>query len=34
MCADFDSELTECDGEDDHVLLLVEYPPMVQLSRS
>jgi putative transposase len=33
ICADFDSELTECDGEDDHVHLLVGYRPTVQLSK-
>jgi putative transposase len=26
MCADFDAELAEMDGEDDHVQLLVGYP--------
>lgn len=33
VCADFDAELVEFNGEDDHVHLLVEYPPTVQLSR-
>lgn len=33
VCADFDAALVECDGEDDHVHLLVEYPPTVQVSR-
>lgn len=27
VCADFESELIEFDGEDDHVHLLVNYPP-------
>lgn len=31
VCADFGAELKACDGEDDHVHLLVEYPPMVLL---
>lgn len=29
VCADFDAHLIEMDGEDDHVHLLVEYPPKV-----
>ncbi len=33
VCADFDSVLAACDGEDDHVHLLIEYPPTVQLSK-
>jgi len=33
VCADFDVRLVEFNGEDDHVHLLVEYPPTVQLSR-
>lgn len=33
VCADFGAVLTECNGEDDHVHLLIEYPPTVQLSR-
>ena len=28
-CADFEAQLIEMDGEDDHVHLLVEYPPKV-----
>src|ERR1700678_4253185 len=32
VCADFDAVLTEMDGEDDHVHLLVNYPPKVALS--
>ncbi len=27
VCLDFESELVEFDGEDDHVHLLVNYPP-------
>jgi REP element-mobilizing transposase RayT len=33
VCADFGAMLTECNGEDDHVHLLIEYPPTVQLSK-
>jgi putative transposase len=33
MCEDFGAELVECDGEEDHVHLLVNYPPTVQLSK-
>jgi putative transposase len=33
VCADFGAQLAEFDGEDDHVHLLVEYPPTVQLSK-
>jgi len=33
VCRDFEAELIECDGEDDHVHLLVQYPPKVALSR-
>jgi len=32
VCADFEAQLIEMDGEDDHVHLLVEYPPKVALS--
>lgn len=32
VCADFEAELVEFDGEDDHVHLLVNYPPKVGLS--
>ena len=31
-CADFEAQLIEMDGEDDHVHLLVEYPPEVAVS--
>jgi putative transposase len=33
VCADFDAALVEFNGEDDHVHLLIEYPPTVQLSK-
>ena len=33
VCRDFEAELIECDGENDHVHLLVHYPPKVALSR-
>jgi len=33
VCEDFDADLVECNGEDDHVQLLVVYPPKVQLSK-
>jgi putative transposase len=33
VCADFGATLTEFNGEDDHVHLLVEYPPTVQLTK-
>lgn len=33
VCADFEAELGEFNGEDDHVHLLVHYPPKVQLSK-
>ncbi|PCS22601.1 Mobile element protein [Candidatus Enterovibrio escicola] len=32
-CQDFEVNLTEFNGEKDHVHLLVEYPPKVQLSK-
>lgn len=32
VCADFGAELIEMDGEDDHVHLLVNYPPKVAVS--
>jgi putative transposase len=32
VCADFEANLIEMDGEDDHVHLLVEYPPKVPVS--
>lgn len=33
VCADFDGELVEFDGEMDHVHLLVTYPPTVSVSK-
>jgi putative transposase len=33
VCRNFGAHLAEFDGADDHVHLLVEYPPTVQLSR-
>lgn len=33
VCADFGAELKECDGEADHVHMLIEYPPLVQLTK-
>jgi len=33
ICVDFGSELIEFDGEDDHVHLLVNYPPKVSVSK-
>ena len=32
VCADFEAELVEFDGEDNHVHLLVNYPPKVAVS--
>lgn len=32
VCQDFEAELKEFDGEDDHVHLLVSYPPKVSVS--
>jgi len=32
VCADFEAELVEFDGEDDHVHLLLNYPPKVSVS--
>jgi putative transposase len=32
VCSDFAAELREFNGEDDHVHLLVEYPPKVAVS--
>lgn len=33
VCEDFEAKLIEFDGEEDHVHLLVQYPPKVQLSK-
>lgn len=32
VCSDFGAELCDFNGEDDHVHLLVEYPPKVSIS--
>jgi putative transposase len=32
VCSDFGADLRACDGEDDHVHLLVGYPPTVAIS--
>ena len=32
-CRDFGAALVDCNGQDDHVHLLVDYPPTVQLSK-
>lgn len=33
ICTDFGAELTEFNGEEDHVHLLVHYPPTVELAK-
>jgi putative transposase len=33
VCNDFNAKLIQLDGEDDHVHLLIEYPPTVALSK-
>lgn len=33
ICQRFEAELIECDGEKDHVHLLVHYPPKLSLSK-
>lgn len=33
VCKDFEVDLVELNGEQDHVHLLIEYPPKVQLSK-
>lgn len=33
VCLDFQSELAECSGEDDHIHLLVNFPPTVSISK-
>jgi putative transposase len=33
VCRDFEADLEQFNGEDDHVHLLVHYPPKVQLSK-
>lgn len=33
VCADFETDLTEFNGESDHVHLLINYPPKISLSK-
>lgn len=33
VCEDFECQLQECNGEDDHVHLLVEYPTKVSIAK-
>jgi putative transposase len=33
ICEDFEARLVESNGEDDHIHLLVEYPPKVAISK-
>ena len=33
VCADFETELVECNGENNHVHLLVNFPPKVALAK-
>ncbi len=33
VCADFEADLVEVDGEHDHIHLLVEYPPKVAVAK-
>jgi putative transposase len=33
VCNDFEAEMIEFDGEEDHVHLLINYPPKVQISK-
>lgn len=33
ICTDFEAHLAEFDGEDDHVHLLVNYPPTISISK-
>src|SRR3990172_3101382 len=33
VCIDFEADLVEFDGEDDHVHLMVNYPPKVSVSK-
>jgi putative transposase len=33
ICEDFEADLVDCDGEQDHVHLLINYPPKVALSK-
>jgi putative transposase len=33
ICKDFESTLVECNGEEDHIHLLIHYPPKVSVSK-
>ena len=33
VCNDFEAELIECDGEQDHIHLLVNYPPKMSVAK-
>lgn len=33
ICESFDANLKECEGASDHVRMLIQYPPTVQLSK-
>jgi len=33
ICRNMEAELVECDGEDDHVHLLINYPPKLSISK-
>jgi putative transposase len=33
ICKDFESELTEFNGEEDHIHLLINYPPKISVSK-
>lgn len=33
ICKDFQANLVECDGENDHIHLLINYPPTVSISK-
>ena len=33
ICEKFEASLVECNGEDDHIHLLIEYPPKVTISK-
>ena len=33
VCSEFEAELIEIDGEDDHLHLLIAYPPKTSISR-
>ncbi len=33
VCVDFESELIEFDGEENHVHLLINYPPKISISK-